>query len=74
MTFVVRLTRDEVGRITGVVEEVKTGLKVRVEGLGTIGRALGEMILLPGDRPRPEPARGMRFAMTLRRIGKLNHE
>jgi hypothetical protein len=44
MTFVVRLTRDEVGRITGVVEQVKTGLKARVEGLEAVGRAIGEMI------------------------------
>ena len=55
MTFVVRLTRDEVGRITGVVEEVKTGLKVRVEGLDAIGRALGEMILLPGTDQGQSP-------------------
>lgn len=44
MIFVVRLTRDEVGRITGVVEQVKTGLKARVEGLEAVGRAIGEII------------------------------
>jgi len=44
MTFVVRLTRDKVGRITGVVEQVKTGLKVRVEGLEALGRVIGEML------------------------------
>src|SRR5262245_38840700 len=44
MTFVVRLTRDKVGRITGVVEQVKTGLKARVEGLDSLGRSIGEMI------------------------------
>jgi hypothetical protein len=44
MTFVVRLTRDEAGRITGVVERVKTGLKARVEDLDAVGRAIGEMI------------------------------
>jgi hypothetical protein len=48
MTFVVRLTRDEVGRITGVVEQVKTGLKARVEGLDAVGRAIGEMIAPSG--------------------------
>ena len=48
MTFVVRLTRDELGRISGVVEQVKTGLKARVEGLDTVGRAIGEMIAPPG--------------------------
>jgi len=56
MTFVVRLTRDEAGRITGVVEQVKTGLKARVEGLDAVGRAIGEMIAPPGDQPSPEPA------------------
>jgi len=50
MTFVVRLTRDEFERITGVVEQVKTGMKVRVEGLDAVGRAIGEMIL-----PRAPP-------------------
>ena len=48
MTFVVRLTRDKVGHITGVVEQVKTGLKARVEGLDAVGRAIGEMIAPPG--------------------------
>jgi hypothetical protein len=48
MTFVVRLTRDKVGRITGVVEKVKTGRKVRVEGLDAMSRAIGEMIASPG--------------------------
>src|SRR5215470_14088536 len=33
MTFVVRLTLDKVGRITGVVEKVKTGRKARVESV-----------------------------------------
>jgi hypothetical protein len=37
MTFVVRLTRDKVGHVTGVVEQVKTGLKTRVEGLDAVG-------------------------------------
>ena len=48
MTFVVRLTRDEVGRITGVIEQVKTGLKVRVESLDAVSRAIGEMIAPQG--------------------------
>jgi hypothetical protein len=48
MTFVVRLTRDELGRISVVVEQVKTGLKARVEGLDAVGRAIGEMIAPPG--------------------------
>ena len=47
MTFVVRLTRDKGGRITGVVEKVKTGRKARVEGLDAVGRVIGEMIASP---------------------------
>ena len=59
MTFVVRLTRDKVGRITGVVERVKTGLKVRVEGVDAIGRAIGEMIAPPGtDQVQNPPEAG----------------
>jgi hypothetical protein len=48
MTFIVRLTRDKAGRITGVVEKVKTGRKARVEGLDAVGRAIGEMIASAG--------------------------
>jgi hypothetical protein len=60
MTFVVRLARDKVGRITGVVEQVRTGLKARVEGLDAVGRAIGEMIAPPGtDQVQNAPgARG----------------
>jgi hypothetical protein len=59
MTFVVRLTCDKVGRITGVVEQVKTGLKARVEGLDAVGRAIGEMIAPPGaDQVRNPPQAG----------------
>ena len=43
MTFVVRLTRDRAGRIAGVVQQVKTGLKARVEGLDALGQVIGEM-------------------------------
>jgi len=59
MTFVVRLTRDKGGRITGVVEQVKTGLKARVEGLDAVGRAIGEMIAPPGtDQVQNPPETG----------------
>jgi len=44
MTFVVRLTRGKAGRVTAVVEQVKTGLKTRVEGVEPIGRVIAEMI------------------------------
>lgn len=59
MTFVVRLTRDEVGRITGVIEQVKTGLKMRVESLDAVGRAIGEMIDSAGtDQVQNPPEAG----------------
>ena len=48
MTFIVRLTRDKAGRITGIVEQVRTGLKVRVEGLDAVSSAIGEMISARG--------------------------
>ena len=44
MTFIVRLSRDKAGRITAVVEQVKTGLKTRVEGVEPIGRVIADMI------------------------------
>jgi len=55
MTFVVRLTRDEFGRITGVVEQVKTGLKVRVEGLNAVGQAIGGMLMSSGTDQGQSP-------------------
>jgi hypothetical protein len=55
MTFVVRLTRDEAGRLTAVVERVKTGQKIRVDGLEAVGRAIGEMLppLETGEAKEP---------------------
>jgi hypothetical protein len=47
-TFVVRLTYSELGKVTGVVERVRTGLKVRVEGLEAIGQVIEQMIERPG--------------------------
>jgi len=59
MTFVLRLTRDEAGHITGVVELVKTGLKARVEGLDAVGRTIGEMIAPWGtDQVQNPPGAG----------------
>jgi hypothetical protein len=47
-TFVVRLIRSELGNVTGVVEQVKTGLKVRVNGLEAVAQVIGQMIERPG--------------------------
>jgi hypothetical protein len=58
MTFVVRLTRNKVGRITGVIEQVKTGLKVRVESLDAVSRAIGEMIDSAGTDLQTRPETG----------------
>lgn len=37
MTFVVRVTVDEAGRMSGIVERVRTGEKERFEGVEAIG-------------------------------------
>ena len=59
MTFIIRLTRDQVGRISGVVEQVKPGLKARVVGLDAVGRAIGEMIAPSGtDQVQSPPEAG----------------
>ena len=59
MTFVVCLTRDEARHTTAIVEQVKTGRKVRVAGLEAIGRAIGEMISgSESDEARDTPDTG----------------
>ena len=52
MTFVVRLSRDDTGRLTGVVERVRTGEKARVDDLDAIGRAIAQM--MPADPTDPD--------------------
>jgi hypothetical protein len=42
--FIVRLDRDERGRVTGVVERVRTGEKARVDTLGDLGPVLAAML------------------------------
>jgi hypothetical protein len=44
MTFVVRLSRDEAGRVTGIVERVRTGEKERFEGLAAIATSIARMV------------------------------
>lgn len=53
MTFIVRLARDEAGRVTGIVERVRTGQKERFEGLGAIAPLLARMF-----HSEPHPTRG----------------
>jgi hypothetical protein len=42
--FIVRLARDPTGRVTGVVERVRTGEKERVAAVEEIGSILAEML------------------------------
>jgi hypothetical protein len=42
--FIVRLARDPTGRVTGVVERVRTGEKERVAAVEEIGRVLAAML------------------------------
>jgi hypothetical protein len=44
MTFVVRLSRDEAGRLTGIVERVRTGEKERFEGLASVATVIARMV------------------------------
>jgi hypothetical protein len=44
MTFVVRLARDEAGRVTGIVERVRTGEKERFEGIAAIATSIARMV------------------------------
>jgi hypothetical protein len=42
--FVLRLARDEAGRLTGIVERVRTGEKQRFEDLGAIAPLIARML------------------------------
>lgn len=44
VSFVVRLTRSDAGQVVGVVERVKTGEKVRFEGVEGVCRVIARMI------------------------------
>jgi hypothetical protein len=44
VSFVVRLTRDQAGLVAGIVERVKTGEKVRFEGVDGVCRVIARMI------------------------------
>jgi hypothetical protein len=53
VTFVLRVARDEAGRLTGIVERVRTGEKQRFEGLGAIAPLIAQM-LRSEDAQTPE--------------------
>ena len=44
VVFIVRLARDRTGRMTGVVERVRTGEKERVATVEEIGQVLAAML------------------------------
>jgi len=44
MTFIVRVSQDEAGRLTGIVERVRTGEKERVQGVEDIGQVIACMV------------------------------
>ena len=43
-TFIPRLTRDAAGRVRGVLERVRTGEKILVQELGTLGPLVAQML------------------------------
>ena len=52
--FIVRLERERGGRVSGVVERVRTGEKARVEGIAQVGPLLAAMLA----REAAEPVHG----------------
>jgi len=44
MTFIVRLSRDAAGRVTGIVERVRTGEKERFEGIASVATVIARMV------------------------------
>lgn len=51
MTFIVRVSVDEAGGVTGIVERVQTGQKKRFESIDAIGPLIARMIGGPGADP-----------------------
>jgi hypothetical protein len=43
-TLIVRIRQDDAGRLSGVLERVRTGEKVRFHGLETLGRAIASLL------------------------------
>jgi hypothetical protein len=43
-TLIVRIQQDDAGQMSGVVERVRTGEKVRFHGLETLGRAVAALL------------------------------
>ena len=43
-TLIVRIRQDDAGRLSGVVERVRTGEKVQFHGLETLSRAVASLL------------------------------
>jgi hypothetical protein len=43
-TFIVRILPDEAGGVTGVVEQVRTGRKERIQSVADISRVIAAMV------------------------------
>ena len=50
-SFILRLSRDAAGRVSGVLERVRTGEKVPVQELETLGPLVAQMLRGRGRRP-----------------------
>jgi hypothetical protein len=51
MTFIVRLSRDERGRVSGIVERVRTGEKEQFHEVETLGVLIARMVEGAGRGP-----------------------
>jgi hypothetical protein len=51
--FIVRLDRDPGGRVSGVVERVRTGEKARVDALADVGSLLAARLAREDAEPPP---------------------
>ena len=51
--FIVRLDRDDVGRVSGVIERARTGEKAPVESLAAVGEILATMLAADETERRP---------------------
>ena len=51
--FIIRLDRDALGRVTGVVERVRTGEKGKVDALADVGELLAAMLARGEAEPAP---------------------
>jgi hypothetical protein len=62
--FIVRLEDDDLGRLTGVVERVRTGAKARIDGLDGLGDVLAAMLAGDEEWRSASPSAGSRKRRT----------